>query len=219
MAGTRRVVDDAVGVRDTRPVRKLARLGEQSGVVANAFEKPGALTRDPVHVRRVDERMAGDAHLVPAHVVHEHHDDVRTTRRGQVRPHAVETMRCADRQQWGKSMHRASHGAAYYPGNRERLVTSRRPARAACRVSGDRGAQARTSHPSSVRPNSHILTRKTPSARANATDRSVNVARMTFSSSWNPRASSPSCPHRRRLVKKLSADDRSIPYRRPTFSA
>ena len=99
-----RVIDDAVGVRvlarqEAGPARRAERRRRE------CVEKPGALARDPVHVRRVDERMAGDAHLVPAHVIHQHHDDVRTTKR--VRSTACRRdERCDDRQQ-STSIHRA----------------------------------------------------------------------------------------------------------------
>src|SRR5262245_48635344 len=75
------VVDDAVGVRilarqKTRPARGAKRRRGEG------VRETRPLAREPVHVRRVDERMAGDPHLVPAHVVDEDHDDVRPARLG-----------------------------------------------------------------------------------------------------------------------------------------
>ena len=75
------VVDDAVGVRvlareKARPAGRTERRRGERVREARPF------AREPVHVRRVDERMAGDPHLIPAHVVDEHHDDVRSARLG-----------------------------------------------------------------------------------------------------------------------------------------
>src|SRR5262249_33935455 len=44
-------------------------------------QEPRPLARQPIHVRRLDEGMAGGAELVPAHVVDQHEDDVGRPRR------------------------------------------------------------------------------------------------------------------------------------------
>jgi hypothetical protein len=70
-----RVVDDAVRVRilagqETGPARRAQRRrGERVG-------EARALAGQPVHVRRLDERMSGGAKVVPAHVVDQDEDDV-----------------------------------------------------------------------------------------------------------------------------------------------
>jgi hypothetical protein len=75
------VVDDAVSVRvlacqEACPARRAERRRGECVREAHPF------ARESVHVRRIDERMAGDSHLIPAHVVDQHHDDVRPARFG-----------------------------------------------------------------------------------------------------------------------------------------
>src|SRR5688572_972220 len=52
--------------------------------------------RDAVEVRRLEKRVAGDRHAVPAHVVHEDEDDVRTV--GGSRPLRRSKQREKDKQ-------------------------------------------------------------------------------------------------------------------------
>ena len=74
-------------VRAYCPVRKLARDGEQSGVVDEGVLKQRAFAREPIDIRRLHNRMACSAKLVPTQIVHEDEDDVgrlsdRRLRRG-----------------------------------------------------------------------------------------------------------------------------------------
>ena len=62
------------------PVSSAARLGEQSGVVANAFRNRVPSRASRSDGRRLDERVAGEAEVVPARVVNEDDDDVRPWR-------------------------------------------------------------------------------------------------------------------------------------------
>jgi hypothetical protein len=75
MARPRRVVDDAVRVgvlagQKVRPARRAERRRRER------VEEPRALTGEPIHVRRVDERMSRRADLVPAEIVDEYDNDV-----------------------------------------------------------------------------------------------------------------------------------------------
>ena len=54
----------------------LARLGEQSGVVAKAFSNRAPSTGDAVDVRSLDERVTVGAHVIPAQIVHDDHEEV-----------------------------------------------------------------------------------------------------------------------------------------------
>ena len=60
----------------------LARLGEQSGVVANAFTEARALAGQPIDVGRAREGMPRRTKVVEAKVVDHHEEDVRGLRRG-----------------------------------------------------------------------------------------------------------------------------------------
>ena len=110
------------------PVRKLARLGEHSGVVAKALVKRAPSRGEPIHVRRLDERMAGGAQVVPAHVVdqHEHQVGPPWRRRGRLPVLGRRAARCAEqrrdqRQDAGRAGHRRE--AMYGDGHEGRYVT------------------------------------------------------------------------------------------------
>ena len=78
------VVDDAVGVR-VLACQKACPARRTEWRRDECVRETRPFAREPVHIRRVDERMPGHSHLIPAHVVDEHHDDVRSARCGRRR--------------------------------------------------------------------------------------------------------------------------------------
>ena len=60
------------------PVRKLARLRRAERRRDEGVAEDDAFAGDAVDVRRLDERMAGEAQVVPAQIVNQDEDDVGT---------------------------------------------------------------------------------------------------------------------------------------------
>ena len=78
IAAPRGVVDDTVRMR----VLARQETGAAGGTERRRrkrVDESDSLAGQPIDVRRFDERVTGGAEIVPAHVVDEHHHDVRSS--------------------------------------------------------------------------------------------------------------------------------------------